>query len=88
MMITLKLTEAEWYFLTRQLQKIIEEHKYNHVPKRILKNLMDNMPCTEGTIDFKTEYDCKWEATDKGTALVGHGGAELDFDLSRMIKKD
>ena len=59
-MITLKLTETEWYFLVRQLQKMSEEHKHNHLPRRILKNLMDNTPDIDDTIDFKREYECIW----------------------------
>ena len=90
-MITLKLTGSEWYFLVCQLQKVVEEHKYNHVPKRILENLMDNKPQIENTVDligFRREYECKWEGINKGTVLLVDNDVELPFDLSRMIKKD
>lgn len=58
-MVNLPLTNNEWYFLHRHLEKLINKNPHNHIPKNILDKLVENAPKLEDIkIDFKQEYEC------------------------------
>lgn len=60
-MITLSLTNKEWYFLHIQIEEILKKNPDNHIAKAILEKLVDNSPSLDDIkTEFKTEYDTIW----------------------------
>jgi len=60
-MITLSLTNKEWYFLHIQIEEMLKKNPDNHIAKAILEKLVDNSPSLDDIkTEFKTEYDTIW----------------------------
>lgn len=60
-MITLSLTNKEWYFLHTQIEEMLKKNPDNHIAKAILEKLVDNSPSLDDIkTEFKTEYDTIW----------------------------
>ena len=60
-MITLSLTNKEWYFLHIQIEEMLKKNPDNHIAKAILEKPVDNSPSLDDIkTEFKTEYDTIW----------------------------